>query len=37
MDWNAVAAADRVAGQHMEMIADPLAKAIVAKLRDLFR
>ncbi len=37
MDWNAVAAADRVAGQHMEMIADPLAKAIVAKLPDLFR
>ena len=37
MDWTAVAAADRVAGQHMEMIADPLAKAIVAKLPDLFR
>ena len=37
MDWTAAAAADRVAGQHMEMIADPLAKAIVAKLPDLFR
>ena len=37
MDWTAAAAADRTAGQHMEMIADPLAKAIVAKLPDLFR
>ena len=37
MDWTATAAADRMAGQHMEMIADPLAKAIVAKLPDLFR
>ena len=31
-DWTAAAAADRTAGQHMEMIGDPLAKAIVAKL-----
>ena len=31
-DWTATAAADRMAGQHMEMIGDPLAKAIVAKL-----
>ncbi len=31
-DWAAAAAADRTAGQHMEMIGDPLAKAIVAKL-----
>ncbi len=31
-DWAATAAADRAAGQHMEMIGDPLAKAIVAKL-----
>jgi hypothetical protein len=31
-DWTAAAAADRMAGQHMEMIGDPLAKAIVAKL-----
>ena len=37
MDWTAAAAADRMAGQHMQMIADPLAKAIVAKLPDLFR
>ncbi len=37
MDWTATAAADRMAGKHMEMIADPLAKAIVAKLPDLFR
>ncbi len=31
-DWTAAAAADRIAGQHMEMIGDPLAKAIVTKL-----
>ncbi|HEV7810526.1 MAG TPA: hypothetical protein VGO64_08000 [Candidatus Limnocylindrales bacterium] len=31
-DWKAAAGADRMAGQHMEMIGDPLAKAIVAKL-----
>jgi hypothetical protein len=31
-DWTAAGAADRMAGQHMEMIGDPLAKAIVAKL-----
>jgi hypothetical protein len=31
-DWTAIGAADRAAGQHMEMIGDPLAKAIVAKL-----
>ena len=31
-DAAAAAAADRMAGQHMEMIGDPLAKAIVAKL-----
>jgi hypothetical protein len=31
-DWKAAAAADRMAGQHMEMLGDPLAKAIVAKL-----
>ena len=36
-DWTAAAAADRTAGQHMAMIADPLAKAIVAKLPDMFR
>ena len=35
-DWTAAAAADRTAGQHMEMIGDPLAKAIVAKLADKF-
>ena len=35
-DWKATAAADRMAGQHMEMIGDPLAKAIVAKLPDKF-
>jgi hypothetical protein len=35
-DWTAAAAADRMAGQHMEMIGDPLAKAIVAKLPDMF-
>ena len=31
-DWTAVAAADRAAGQHMAMIGNPLAKAIVTKL-----
>ncbi|HUQ77897.1 MAG TPA: hypothetical protein VM427_03350 [Patescibacteria group bacterium] len=31
-DWTAIAAADRAAGQHMAMIGNPLAKAIVAKL-----
>jgi hypothetical protein len=31
------AKADRMAAQHMEMIADPLAAAIVAKLPDTFR
>jgi hypothetical protein len=31
-DWAATAAADRMAGQHMKMLGDPLAKAIVAKL-----
>ena len=31
-DWTAAAAADRTAGQHMETIGDPLAKAIVAKM-----
>jgi hypothetical protein len=31
-NWKAAAAADRMAGQHMEMLGDPLAKAIVAKL-----
>ncbi len=36
-DVEAAAMADRTAGQHMEMIADPLAKAIVAKLPDMFR
>ena len=36
-DFKAAAAADRKAGQHMEMIGDPLAKAIVAKLPDKFR
>ena len=35
-DWTAAAAADRAAGQHMEMIGDPLAKAIVAKVPDKF-
>jgi hypothetical protein len=37
MDFNAAATADRTAGQHMEMIGDPLAKAIVAKVPDKFR
>ncbi|MEJ7696519.1 MAG: hypothetical protein WKF78_07870 [Candidatus Limnocylindrales bacterium] len=36
-DAAAAAAADRAAGQHMQMIADPLAGAIVAKLPDMFR
>ncbi len=31
-DFAATAAADRMAGQHMAMLGDPLAKAIVAKL-----
>jgi hypothetical protein len=31
-DWTAAASADRLAGQHMEMLGDPLAAAIVAKL-----
>jgi hypothetical protein len=35
-DVAAAAAADRMAAQHMEMIADPLAAAIVAKLPDKF-
>ncbi len=35
-DVAAAAAADRLAGQHMAMIGDPLAKAIVAKLPDKF-
>ena len=35
-DFTAVAAADRMAAHHMEMIADPLAAAIVAKLPDKF-
>ena len=36
-DFMAAAAADRLAGQHMEMIGDPFAKAIVAKVPDKFR
>ncbi len=36
-DAAAAAAADRQAGQHMEMIGDPLAKAIVAKLPAKFQ
>ena len=36
-DLAKVAAADRLAGQHMAMIADPLAAAIVAKLPDKFQ
>ena len=36
-DAEAAAAADREAGQHMAMLADPLAAAIVAKLPDKFR
>jgi hypothetical protein len=35
-DPAAAAAADREAGQHMQMIGDPLAAAIVAKLSDQF-
>ena len=35
-DAKAAAAADRKAGQHMAMLADPLAGAIVAKLPDKF-
>jgi hypothetical protein len=35
-DQMAAATADRMAAQHMEMIADPLAAAIVAKLPDKF-
>ena len=35
-DPAAAAAADRMAGQHMAMLADPLAAAIVAKLPDKF-
>ncbi len=36
-DAAAAAKADRSAAQHMQMIGDPLAKAIVAKLPDMFR
>ncbi len=36
-DWKTASAADRTAGQHMEMIGDPLAKAIVAKMPDKFQ
>jgi hypothetical protein len=36
-DAKAAAAADLKAGQHMQMIGDPLAKAIVAKLADKFQ
>jgi hypothetical protein len=36
-DVEGAAAADREAGSHMRMIGDPLAKAIVAKLPDMFR
>jgi hypothetical protein len=35
-DWAAASAADQEAGQHMQMIGDPLAAAIVAKLPDAF-
>jgi len=35
-DWTAASAADRTAGQHMQMIGDPLAAAIVAKLPEKF-
>ena len=35
-DWTAAAAADREAAQHMQMIGDPLAAAIVAKLPEKF-
>ncbi len=36
-DAAAAAAADREAGMHMQMLGDPLATAIVAKLPDMFR
>ena len=36
-DAEAAAAADREAGQHMAMLGDPLASAIVTKLPDKFR
>ena len=36
-DLKAAATADRTAGQHMEMIGDPLAQAIVVKVPDKFR
>jgi len=35
-DYTAAAKADQTAGRHMEMIGDPLAKAIVAKVPDKF-
>ncbi len=35
-DYAAAAMADQTAGRHMEMIGDPLAKAIVAKVPDKF-
>ena len=35
-DWTAASAADLEAGDHMQMLADPLAKAIVAKLPEKF-
>ncbi len=35
-DWSAASAADLMAGDHMQMLADPLAKAIVAKLPEKF-
>jgi hypothetical protein len=35
-DWTAAAAADRTGAQHMQMIGDPLAGAIVAKLPEKF-
>ncbi len=35
-DWEAASAADRTAAQHMQMIGDPLAAAIVAKLPEMF-
>jgi hypothetical protein len=35
-DWAMAATADRTAGQHMAMIGEPLAEAIVAKLPDKF-
>ncbi len=36
-DFKAAVTADRTAGQHMRMIGDPLAKAIVAAMPDKFR